>query len=373
MDFALFYEIPVAPPWHDGDEYTAIHNYVEAVVLADKLGFHSVWNTEHHFLKELSISTAPEVLFGHIAARTENIKLGHGVRLLPHPYNNPIRAAEQAAMVDILSKGRLLFGVGRSATRVELEGFGINPHETRQMQAEALQTILRAWTEDEVEFDGKYWKQPRRRVVPKPIQRPHPPVWWATTSDEGHISVGEMGLNLLSFTVGVEVDVLSGRIAGYREGLARAKPITQVVEGRVGVFTLVHCGRTNEEARQDAAGSFEWYVQSNGKFVNDLAEWLVELGQPAGTYQYIKDRSDAMQQGRAEEVVVGAGLSYDQLVDMGAVVAGGPDQCVELAKKYEEAGCDLLLCLVQPHRIPHEKLMQSIELIGREVIPAFKQ
>ena len=373
MEFALMYEVPNPSPWYEGQEHEALMDFIEEAKLADRVGFHSLWTVEHHFQKELSMMSAPEVVYGYLAAVTENMKIGHSVRLMPHPYNPPVRIAEQAAMVDHLLEGRFLFGIGRSATRGELEGFGIDPMQTKDMQLEALDTVITAWTEDEYSYDGKFWKQPTRRLVPKPYQKPHPPVWMATTSDDGHVQVGELGLNLLSFTVGVPVEVIADRVKGYREGLSRAKPATKLMGNQVGIWTLGHCAPTNEEAAEEAGSSFEWYLESNGKFITDLAEWLAEKSEHSGTYQYIRDRADAIKSSaKPEDVVVGAGLTYDGLIDMAAVVSGDPERCIELAKRYADAGADMLLLLPQPHHIPHEKVMQSIELFGTKVAPELK-
>ncbi len=133
MELALMYELTVPRPWRQDSAVTAFYDTLEQIELADRLGFHSVWTVEHHFLDEYSFSSAPGVFYGAIAARTEQIRIGHGVRLLPYPYNHPVRAAEAAATVDVLSRGRLEFGTGRSGTRTEMEGFGIRPDETRPM------------------------------------------------------------------------------------------------------------------------------------------------------------------------------------------------------------------------------------------------
>src|SRR6267143_428596 len=176
MKFALFYEIPVARPWDPESEYRAYKNTIEQAILGDKMGFHSFWTVEHHFLEEYSHCSNPEVLYGAIAARTKNIRLGYGVRLAPKPYNHPVRSAESAAVLDLISDGRVDFGTGRSATRTELEGFGIDPRKTRDMWLEAVNHIVGCWTNDEHEFDGEFWQMPKRRVVPKPLQKPHPPM-----------------------------------------------------------------------------------------------------------------------------------------------------------------------------------------------------
>src|SRR5688572_12365289 len=162
MQFALFYEIPVARPWTRQSEHQAYKQVLEQAVLGEQAGFHALWTVEHHFLAEFSHCSNPEILYGAIAALTKDLKLGFGVRLMPKPYNHPVRTAEAVAVLDLLSDGRVYFGTGRSASRDELEGFGINPHETRDMWLEALQMTIGCWTNDEFEFDGKFWQMPKR-------------------------------------------------------------------------------------------------------------------------------------------------------------------------------------------------------------------
>ena len=183
MKFALFYEIPVPRPWAEDSELVAYRNTLEQAIAGDRYGWHAFWTVEHHFLQEYSHCSNPEVLYGAIAARTERIRLGYGVRLMPKPYNHPVRTAESAAVLDLLSGGRVDLGTGRSATRPELEGFGIDPADTRRMWQEAIAHVVGCWTNEEYEFAGEFWQMPRRRVQPKPLQKPHPPLWGATTSD----------------------------------------------------------------------------------------------------------------------------------------------------------------------------------------------
>ncbi len=364
MKFALFYEIPVARPWTRESEHRADKNTLEQAILADRLGYHSVWTVEHHFLEEFSHCSNPEVLYGAIASRTENLRLGYGVRLLPQPYNHPIRTAESVAVLDLLSDGRVEFGTGRSATRAELEGFGVNPHETRAQWREALDAIVGAWTNDVYEFEGKYWSMPPRRVLPKPLQQPHPPLWGATSSNDGHRAIGQAGIGLCSFTVGVPPEQLSERLEIYRKGLAECeKPAGKFVNDRAATFTMVHCAATNAQAFENAAESFVWYPQTAGRLIGSVAEWLE--GKDLGSYDYTKGVRALDTSGAT------SALTFDYIRDSGAAVVGDPDRCVELAKRYEAAGCDILLCLMNPYKIPHEQVMESIELIGRHVIPEF--
>jgi alkanesulfonate monooxygenase SsuD/methylene tetrahydromethanopterin reductase-like flavin-dependent oxidoreductase (luciferase family) len=365
MKFALFYEIPVARPWTPGKEHAAIKNTVEQAVLGDQMGFHSFWTVEHHFLEEFSHCSNPEILYGAVAARTKDLRIGYGVRLLPKPYNHPVRTAESVATLDLLSDGRVEFGTGRSSTRAELEGFGIDPHETREQWQEALGHIVGCWTHDVYEFQGKHWSMPPRRVLPKPLQDPHPPIWGATSSPEGHRAIGQQGIGLCSFTVGVPPEDLADRLELYRKGLAECdQPVGKFVNQQAATFTMVHCAPTNEEAFEDAAESFVWYPKHGGRLIASVAEWLE--GGELGSYSYTAQPLEHDRQGLLDL------LTFDYIRESGSGVVGDPDRCIEIARRYEAAGCDLLLCLVNPYKIPHEKVMQSIELMGRYVIPEFK-
>jgi alkanesulfonate monooxygenase SsuD/methylene tetrahydromethanopterin reductase-like flavin-dependent oxidoreductase (luciferase family) len=370
MKFALFYEIPVARPWTPGKEHQAYKNTIEQAVLGEKMGFHAFWTVEHHFLEEYSHCSNPEVLYGAVAALTDTIRIGYGVRLLPKPYNHPIRTAESVAVLDLVSDGRVDFGTGRSSTRSELEGFDIDPDETREMWREALGHIVGAWTNDEYQADGKHWRMGApRRVLPKPLQDPHPPIFGATSSLPGHKEMGKQGIGLCSFTVGLPPEQLAENIAMYREGLAECEqPAGKFLNDTAATFTMVHCAPTSEEATEVAKESFEWYPRYGGGLIASVAEWMEERGrtEDLGTYQYTAETL-----ARKREGVMGH-ITIDYLRDSGSAVMGDPDQCIASAKKYEAVGCDLLLCLVNPLKIPHEKVMQSIELMGKYVLPEFK-
>ena len=363
MDFALFYEIPVARPWTRRSERDAYHEVLEQAVLGEQAGFHSLWTVEHHFLEEYSHCSNPEVLYGAIAARTSRLRLGDGVRLMPFPYNHPVRSAESAAVLDLISDGRVEFGTGRSSTRAELEGFGIDPHTTRELWEEALDVVVAAWTNDVLEWNGRQYKIPPRRVLPKPIQDPHPPLWGATSSPESHRIMGEKGMGLLSFTIGTPPEELKERIDLYRDGLTRAKPVGKFVNGRAGTFTMVNVAKTREQARANAAESCEWYARHGTEAVASVSKWMRELGQASGTYAY----------GDALADLDTSFLTYDFLESSGACIVGTPEACIETAKRYEAAGCDLLLCLMNPYKVPHRAVMESIELMGKHVIPALQK
>ncbi|HXK23680.1 MAG TPA: LLM class flavin-dependent oxidoreductase [Myxococcota bacterium] len=365
MKFALFYEIPVPRPWSRTSELEAYRNTLEQAILADKVGFHAFWTVEHHFLEEFSHCSNPEVLYGAVAASTKRIRIGYGVRLTPKPYNHPVRSAESAAVLDLVSRGRMDFATGRSGTREELEGFRIHPNETRAMWQEAVEHIVGCWTHDEYAFDGKYWSMPRRRVVPKPLQSPHPPIWAATGSTSGHRLMGELGLGVCSFTVAMPPEDVKVKIDAYREGIKRCeKPIARFVNNHVAAFTMVNCAPTKEESYAVSKESFEWYPKQVLEGHAKMADWLEELDGDLGTFDYLKHPREMVRKGTHN-------IPFDRLRDSKAVICGTPDQVIETCRVYEAIGIDLLLCLVNPYKIPHAKVMQTIELIGKHVIPHF--
>jgi alkanesulfonate monooxygenase SsuD/methylene tetrahydromethanopterin reductase-like flavin-dependent oxidoreductase (luciferase family) len=363
LKFALFYEIPVARPWAKDSEHRAYKEVVEQAVLGEQAGFHSLWTVEHHFLEEFSHCSNPEVLYGHIAAKTSTLRLGYGVRLMPKPYNHPVRTAESVAVLDLLSDGRVEMGSGRSATRAELEGFGIDPADTRSMWREALEHIVACWTQDEVEFEGEHWSLPKRRVLPKPYQDPHPPIWGATTSLEGHRMMGRCGVGLCSFSVGVPPEDLKPRVEEYRKGLAECeKPIGAFKNEQAATFTMVHCADTNEKAFADAAESMEWYPRVGAQQIASVADW--QAGKDLGTYSYAGDIQKVRDSGGLDAI------SFDYIRDSGAAMVGDPERCIEIGERYAASGCDLLFCLLNPYKISHKDVLRSIELMGERVIPA---
>lgn len=367
MKFALFSEIPVARPWDDRSEHRAYHDVVEQAVLADRLGWDAFWTVEHHFLEEYSHCSNPEVLYGMVAAKTEHIRIGYGVRLMPKPYNHPVRTAESVAVLDLLSNGRVDLGAGRSATRLELEGFGIDPAQTRSMWREALHHVVGCWTHDEYEFAGEHWQMPRRRVLPKPYQRPHPPLWGATTSDEGHREVGQLGLGLCSFAVGVPPEEIKRKVEIYREGISQCtSPVGAFVNDQAATFTMMTVAPTREEAAEAARRSFEWYPVHGARQIAALADYLDELNEAHGNFAYAGDL-----RAKDHDGLLGL-LSLEILQDLGACVCGTPDDAYEMCKRYEDAGIDLLLCLIDPYDVSQEACLQTIEMMARHVIPEFR-
>src|SRR5262249_44904737 len=167
MKFGIFYEISVPRPWERETERTVYERCLEQVRLADELGFDQVWAVEHHFLEEYSHCSAPELFLTACAMLTKNINVGHGIVVCVPQFNHPIRVAERAAVLDILSGGRLQFGTGRSATWTELAGFQASPDETKKTWDEFVRVIPKMWTQERFGYQGRAFSMPERAVLPK--------------------------------------------------------------------------------------------------------------------------------------------------------------------------------------------------------------
>ncbi|MED5221165.1 MAG: LLM class flavin-dependent oxidoreductase, partial [Actinomycetota bacterium] len=200
MKVGLFYEHQIARPWGEGDEHRLFKDALDQVELADRLGFDHVWEVEHHFLEEYSHSSAPEVFLAAASQRTSRIRLGHGVVLLPGAYNHTARVVERINTLDLLSDGRVDFGTGESSSNAELDGFGVDRDTKRDQWLDHIEAATRMMVEEPFAgWDGPWLQMPPRNVVPKPFQRPHPPLWVACTQRETIRLAAAKGIGALSF------------------------------------------------------------------------------------------------------------------------------------------------------------------------------
>ena len=363
MEVGLQYEIQRSRPHYDGFMYDIYHQATDQVKLADRLGFHSVWTVEHHFLTEWSYSSAPEVWYGALSQLTSRIRLGHGVCLLPIPFNHPVRVAERIAVLDIMSNGRVECGTGRSITESELGGFNINPEDSRPMWEEAVSQIPRMWTNEVFPgFEGRYFKMPPREVVPKPIQKPHPPIWVAATQPTTWDVAGQKGIGALGFGIS-EPGILDGLVQRYKKAIQSCEPVGSFVNDRTAAATVCVCAPTREEAKIYGKDAIDFTTRKGAELFTPFAKQEVK------GYEYYKKMAE-------QAVALGdyrlSDADLDKRIAAGAVMVGDPEDCLKAAKLYQSAGIDLLLMLVQVGAIPHEKVMQTIDLIGRYVMPKLK-
>ncbi|MFN0147271.1 MAG: LLM class flavin-dependent oxidoreductase [Dehalococcoidia bacterium] len=356
MKFGIFYEHSVARPWTEISEWRAYHQALEQICLADELGFDQVWEVEHHFLEEYSHSSAPEVFLAAAAAQTKNIHICQGIALCLPPVNHPARVAERAAALDIISNGRLEFGTGRAATWTELGGFGVRPDDTKEMWDEVIRAIPRMWTEERFEWHGKYFDMPARAVLPKPVQKPHPPMWVAVSSPETAIQAAERGMGLLGVSLGTP-DEYAQRVRDYRRIIQDCEPVGKFVNNAVNGVGWMYCGESNEEAqRVGGMGAMA--------FMNAAAH-LTGVGAVYPTPAYGAQASAIQLRNRPGDV---AGP-----VQQGTPI-GDPESVIAAIRLWEEIGVDRMVFLINFDQvIPHKKILESLRRFAREVMPVFAE
>jgi alkanesulfonate monooxygenase SsuD/methylene tetrahydromethanopterin reductase-like flavin-dependent oxidoreductase (luciferase family) len=200
MQFGIFYEHQLPRPWAEGAEQRLFQEALDQVELADRLGIDYAWEVEHHFLEEYSHSSAPEVFLAACSQRTRNIRLGHGIVLMPPGYNHPARVAERIATLDLVSNGRVEWGTGESSAALELGGYRVSVEQKRAMWREAVEQAANMCVMDPYPgFTGEFFQMPCRNVVPKPVQRPHPPLWVACSKRETIHLAARCGIGALTF------------------------------------------------------------------------------------------------------------------------------------------------------------------------------
>ena len=376
MDFGLLYEMQRPNDEFKIDYDALIEETFEQIVLADEVGFDYVWFVEHHFLTTFSGSSAPEVIISALARMTKNIRLGFGVVILPH--HHPVQVAERVAMVDHVSGGRVEMGVGRSSPYEQL-GLGVDPRDTREIMEEALQVIPMIWqTDGQVSWEGKHFNIPAREILPKPKQDPHPPIWMACTQPSSYEIAAKHGIGVLSFGSGAPAG-MKQHIDKYREDIKSAVPVGGFVNNKWANFTLGHCGDNDQEAKELGAKAIKEFFGPNRPYTADRADVYERLleswgGVPdhlASNFSRFQGGDQDLGGGGVPRAQLGE-LPADQLAERGVIVAGNPDSCIEGVKRHQEIGADQSLLIMQCDQIPHAKVKRSIELFGKEVIPAFK-
>jgi len=352
MKFGIFYEHQLPRPWSDGLEHRLFQEALDQVELADRLGIDHAWEVEHHFLEEYSHSSAPEVFLAACSQRTKRIRLGHGITLLPPGYNHPARVAERAATLDLVSSGRLELGTGESASRLELEGFGISPEVKREQWLEALEQIANMLAMDPYPgFQGKGFSMPCRNVVPKPLQRPHPPLWVACSNRDTIHLAAKLGIGALTFAF-VDPTEAKKWVDDYYETIEReCVPIGHAVNANVAMVTGFSCHLDEAEARRRGLDGFRFFGYA-------LAHhYIFGAHRPGRTNVW--DSFEAVR---------------ESLPDTGPSRGiGTPDQLRSHLRAFAEAGVDQVVFIQQGGKNSHDHICESLELFARDVMPEFKE
>jgi alkanesulfonate monooxygenase SsuD/methylene tetrahydromethanopterin reductase-like flavin-dependent oxidoreductase (luciferase family) len=372
MKLGMFYEMYV-PPAELGDpgaEARIIRETVDQIVVADQLGWDYVWLTEHHFLRQFSHMSAAEVLFGAAAYATDRIRFGFGLALTPPAYNHPVRIAERVAMLDCLSGGRVDMGSGRSTTPSELYGFGIDPEDSRAMWQEGLEAVALLLANEEVALDGKFVKMPARTVVPRPVQKPHPPLWVGGVGPGNAERAAQRGLGLLFFANNTSPEALESSITAYRDAIGSAVPF---VPGGVNNQTagFINCLCTLDETQRDrirwlAATKMVEHTLHGATYMT--SGWPDPENIPA-SYAHVTSGDTQM---FLEAIRADPDAVAKQMLDAGMVAAGTPSDCMEVLDRFRDVGVDQVIMHMQMGGVPHADIVASIEALGKEVLPRYQ-
>jgi alkanesulfonate monooxygenase SsuD/methylene tetrahydromethanopterin reductase-like flavin-dependent oxidoreductase (luciferase family) len=359
MKFGIFIDLQLPRPWHEGDESRLFKEALEQVELADRLGIDYVWAQEHHFLEEYCHSSAPEVFLAACSQRTKNIRLAHGIVAMSPNFNHPARIAERIATLDILSDGRVDWGTGESGSRMELEGFGVDFIDKRAMWAEAVQETVRMLCMDPYPgFQGKYFSMPHRNVVPKPFQKPHPPLWAACSNRDSVKLAAHLGMGALTFAF-VNAEEAKFWVDEYYESLKeKCTPIGQAVNPNVAMLTGFMCDEDNDTAIRRGQEGAQFFAYGLGHYWRDGV--------------HVPGRTDLWSDFKQRPASVTEKMERDRKkAGMGGI--GSPKQLIENFRALEEVGVDQLILLQQSGNYRHEDICRSMELFAKEVLPQFKE
>jgi alkanesulfonate monooxygenase SsuD/methylene tetrahydromethanopterin reductase-like flavin-dependent oxidoreductase (luciferase family) len=357
MKFGIFYEHQLPRPWNDGQELKLFQEALDQVELADRLGIEYAWEVEHHFLEEYSHSSAPEVFLAACSQRTKSIRLGQGIRQVIPGYNHPARTAEVIATLDLVSGGRVDFGTGESSAILELGGFGVDVASKRSAYLEATEQICNLLAMDPYPgFEGEFFSMPCRNLVPKPVQKPHPPLWVACSNRETIKMAAQLGMGALCFAF-QDPSEAKHWVDEYYDIIRSEKcvPIGHSVNADIAMVTSFSLHHDREEAIRRGKQGFDFfkYALANLYIFGEHTPGRTNIWE-----QFLADQNNP---------------TGSMMPDGGLGGIGTPDSMREHLRAFEETGVDQVIFIQQAGLNEHEHICQSLELFGKEVLPEFKE
>ena len=340
MEIGFFTEFPLLP---GTDPATAFDDSMDEVLTAERLGFDAVWLAEIHFQHDRSVLSSPLIVATAIAAKTERLKVGIAVQILPLAH--PLRLAEDVATLDQLSKGRLDFGIGRSGLPAHYAGFNIDQAESLDRFQETLEILVKAWTEEQFSYQGRYFQFRDVRVVPKPFQKPHPPLRVAATTGETYTRVGHEGLPVFVAVRTSSISEVKRFVADYYEGWRAAG---HPGRGEVGAIVPVYVAETETQAREETEASTMHFFRSIGEAL---------MSGP---------RREAGERLRR--------MTYAEVLDEFAVYGTPESVTARLLELREALGYTMLAAWMNVGgRVPHDRVMRSMRLFAERVMPELRR
>ena len=365
MRFGVFYELQLPRPWNEGAEHRLFHEALDQVELADRLGLDYAWEVEHHFLEEYSHSSAPEVFLAAAATRTQQIRLGHGIRQVIAQYNHPARTAETIGTLDLISNGRVDFGIGEGATRLELGGFGIPAKTKRARSFEAAEEIANMMTMSPYPgYEGESFSMPCRNILPKPMQKPHPPMWMACTNRDTIKVAAQNGLGALAFSFVDPEEAQTWSQIYYDIIKSEAcVPLGHSVNANIAVVSAFSIHADRLEAIRRGQEGFE--------FFGFALQSLVARDSLPG-YSKIWESFQEERQVGTEEMLRRA-KSDDPAEFAHAPGIGTPEDLIRHLGALQDSGIDQVIFMQQCGKNRHKDICEALELFAESVMPEITQ
>ncbi len=360
MRFGIFYELQLPKPWSHDDEQQLLAQALDQIALADRVGVDYAWAAEHHFLDEYSHCSASDLFLAAAASRTSRIRLGLGIRQVIPSYNHPARTAETVAMLDLLSNGRAEFGIGEGATRMELDGFGVDVPNKREDALEAAEQIANMMVMSPYPgYASRSFTMPCRNVLPKPVQKPHPPMWMACTNRDAVRIAAKNGLGVLAFTFTDPGE--AAQWADIYYGVIKSEecvPLGHSVNANIAMMSAFSLHHDADEAARRGQLNFEFFGYAMAKLVReDTVPGRTRLWE-----RFLEERQHSSS--HIAEGTLGGTFQASPGI-------GTPESFIGHMRTLESTGVDQVIFLQQAGRMDHGDICHSLELFGSEVLPAF--
>jgi alkanesulfonate monooxygenase SsuD/methylene tetrahydromethanopterin reductase-like flavin-dependent oxidoreductase (luciferase family) len=375
MEFGVFQGASVGPrPW-DVSEPLRIKRDIEVGIAADRAGFDTFWAPEHHCLEEYSHNSSSHLSCLAVGVQTKRIRVCTGIFNLCPPINHPVRVAEQIAMIDVLTDGRVELGTGRGSGTTEVNTFAVDGGETRAMWEEALRAIPKMWTQELFSWDGKYFKVPERCIIPRVVQKPHPPLW-VTASNPGTLeTAGRFGIGAAMFSFS-DPEVLRPLVETYKNASAKAQPVGAFAYDKIMTICPALCLEDGDEARHlyalganTVAAHFSVYFDTIPAYADKLKNEPRPISQRRLRELIARAAKDPELKGP-----VAAGPPTKEFLYQNGICVGSPKDVIETMKRFEAVGIDQLVTIpVIGFNTPHEKTLESIRVMGEKVLPALRR
>lgn len=373
MKFSMIFEAQIVDTSRKG-EYQIMQECVEQAVLGEKMGFDRIWAVEHHCLKWYAHMSAPETFLAYVAGKTSTIRIGHGVVCLPFRMNHPVKVAERIGMLDMLTKGRVDFGIGKGGTPQEAGAFQTEMEDIPAQLEESARMIPRMWREEYFEHDSPTMKIPKRPIFPKPYQDPHPPMYLACTRESTLNQAGEWGLGALVLGFAGPEDIAK-KNAVYRAAIKRRTKQSQIPDFPVEHLSALCPAIVLEDEKKARA------IGARGQryFAEAIRHWYspgVESPAPRAEIADMTDEEALKAEGEAlvaylHEEKITAGTESTGMFNVNHAY-GRAEHAIEYVQRLKDAGADEVMFLIQMGTVPQWAALETIKNLGEKVLPQFR-